>query len=115
MVGGRQVSGTGGAVAFLRGAARSRRGRAIVALPATARTGTVSRIVASLPGGTVVTASRADVDYVVTEHGVARLRGGSIEERAETLIAIAEPGFREGLWDAWRDLVRGRSASSSSG
>ncbi len=97
---GRQVSGTGGAIDFCRGAARSRRGRSIVALPSTAGGGAVSRIVASL-APSVATLTRTDVDYVITEHGVARLSGRTVEERAEALVAVAAPEHREELGNAW--------------
>ena len=90
-----QFTGIGGQVDFVRGAARSRDGKAIIALPSTAKKGTVSRIVAALAPGTAVTTMRADVDYVVTEHGVAHLRGMGLRERAEALIGIADPAFRE--------------------
>ena len=78
----RQISGIGGQADFVRGAARSRGGKAIIALPSTARKGTVSRIVPALAPGAAVTTMRADVDYVVTEHGVAHLRGQGLRERA---------------------------------
>jgi 4-hydroxybutyrate CoA-transferase len=94
LVSGRQISGTGGSVDFMRAAKSSRGGRSIVALTATARGGTVSRIV---PRAEVVTALRTDVDLVVTEYGVAELRDASNAERAERLIAIAAPQFREEL------------------
>jgi 4-hydroxybutyrate CoA-transferase len=97
MAGGRQISGTGGAVDFMRGARASSGGRSIVAMQATARDGTVSRIVAKVE---LVTALRTDVDLVVTEHGVARLRDAPLHERAEALIAIAAPQFRDELRDA---------------
>ena len=90
-----QFTGIGGQVDFVRGAARSRDGKAIIALPSTAKKGTVSRIVAALAPGTAVTTMRADVDYVVTEHGVAHLRGKGLRERAEALIGIADPAFGE--------------------
>src|SRR5665647_3723210 len=70
-------------------------GKAIIALPSTAKKGTVSRIVAALSPGTAVTTMRADVDYIVTEHGVAHLRGMGLRERAEALIEIANPAFRD--------------------
>lgn len=108
MVNGRQVSGPGGSVDFQRAAARSRGGRAIIALPSSARGGSISRIVPTLGAGTVATGLRTDIDYVVTEHGVARLRGHTVEERAEALIAIAAPRFRDTLRDGWRDVRRGR-------
>jgi 4-hydroxybutyrate CoA-transferase len=94
VAGGRQISGTGGAVDFMRGARASKRGRSMVAMPATARGGSVSRIV---PKVELVTALRTDVDLVVTEFGVARLRDAPLRERAEALIAIAAPQFRDEL------------------
>ena len=100
---GRQVSGVGGAPDFARGAMTSQGGQSIIALPATA--GPVSRIVARLAAPTVSLA-RHETDVIVTEHGVARLRGRSVEERAEALIAIAAPEHRGMLQDAWRDLKR---------
>ncbi|MCW5732237.1 MAG: 4-hydroxybutyrate CoA-transferase [Alphaproteobacteria bacterium] len=105
MLGGRQVSGTGGFADFVRGARLSRGGRSIVALPASAAGGRHSRIRARLDAGTVVTGSRSDTDLVVTEYGVAALRGLSLDQRAASLIAIAAPEFRAGLqaeWDAFR-------------
>jgi len=93
---GRQLSGTGGSVDFMRSARASRGGRSIIAMNATARGGTVSRIVAKVE---LVTALRTDVDMVVTEYGVARLDGRSVRERAEALIEIAAPGFRDALRD----------------
>jgi acyl-CoA hydrolase len=102
MVGGRQISGTGGAVDFMRAAAGSPGGRSIVAMTATAKGGALSRIVPALAEGTAVTAARTDVDCVVTEHGVAELRGRSVDARAEALIAIAAPAFRDDLAAAWK-------------
>ena len=86
-------SGTGGQADFVRAANRSRGGKAIIVLPSTARNGTVSRIVPTLTGGTHVTTSKNDVNYVVTEYGVAQLRGKSARRRAQELIAIAHPGL----------------------
>jgi 4-hydroxybutyrate CoA-transferase len=88
-----QFTGIGGQVDFVRGAARSRDGKAIIALPSTAKKGSVSRIVAAIAPGTAVTTMRADVDYVVTEHGIAHLRGMGLRERAEELLAVADPAF----------------------
>jgi 4-hydroxybutyrate CoA-transferase len=99
MTGGRQISGTGGSVDFMRAARVSKGGRSIVAMTATARNGTVSRIV---PGVEMVTALRTDVDLVVTEHGVARLRDAPLRRRAESLIEIAAPEFRDQLRRARR-------------
>ncbi len=90
-------SGIGGQVDFIRGAARSKGGRPIIALPSTARSGKVSRIVTALKPGAGVVTSRGDVHFVVTEHGVASLHGRSIPERARALIAIADPAFRPEL------------------
>ena len=95
---GRQIySGFGGQVDFIRGASRSRGGRPIIALPSTAKDGAVSRIVDVLAEGAGVVTSRGDVHYVVTEHGVADLRGRSLRERAAALIACAHPDFRDEL------------------
>jgi 4-hydroxybutyrate CoA-transferase len=108
IVGGRQISGTGGAVDFARGAALARGGRSIVALPATAAGGQVSRIVASLPRAAAATTLRTDVDAVVTEHGVAWLRAKSVEQRAEALLGVAAPDLRAGLAEEWAALHRTR-------
>lgn len=94
---GRFFSGIGGQVDFIRGAARSRGGRPIIALPATARSGTVSRIQAAFEEGTGVVTSRGDIHYVVTEYGVADLWGKNIRQRTEALIGIAHPDFRADL------------------
>jgi len=88
------VGGLGGQLDFIRGANASAGGRAIIALPATARNGTVSRIVPSL---TTVTCPRGDVDAIVTEFGIAELRGQSLDERRRRIIAIAAPQFRDQL------------------
>jgi 4-hydroxybutyrate CoA-transferase len=90
-------SGFGGQVDFIRGAARSKGGRPIIALPSSAKHGQTSRIVPCLKEGAGVVTSRADVHYVVTEHGVASLFGKNLRERAEALIGIADPQFRPGL------------------
>lgn len=96
-IGTRFYSGIGGQVDFIRGAARSRGGKPFIALPSTAKDGTVSRIVPQLKPGAGVVTSRGDVHYVVTEYGVASLHGRSIRERARALIGIAHPNFREEL------------------
>ncbi|MDQ7062898.1 MAG: acetyl-CoA hydrolase/transferase C-terminal domain-containing protein [candidate division KSB1 bacterium] len=90
-------SGIGGQVDFIRGAARSKDGKPIIALPSTARNDTISRIVPHLKEGAGVVTSRGDVHYVVTEYGVAYLHGKTIRERARALIDIAHPKFREEL------------------
>jgi len=90
-------SGFGGQVDFIRGARRSRGGKPIIALPSTAKEGTISRIVDVLPEGSGVVTTRADVQYVVTEWGVANLYGKSLRERALALIECAHPDFRDEL------------------
>ncbi|HET7685539.1 MAG TPA: acetyl-CoA hydrolase/transferase C-terminal domain-containing protein [Candidatus Limnocylindria bacterium] len=96
-IGTRFYSGVGGQMDFMRGAALSAEGRAIIALPSTAAGGTVSRISAVLAEGAGVVTSRAHVRTVVTEYGVAELFGRSIRERAAALIAIAHPDVRDQL------------------
>jgi acyl-CoA hydrolase len=98
-MGTRPYSGFGGQLDFMRGAGRSKGGKPIIALPSTAKHGTVSRIVPVLESGAGVVTTRSDVHYVVTEHGIAYLRGKTIRQRAEALIAIADPKFRDGLQD----------------
>jgi acetyl-CoA hydrolase len=95
-IGGNYYSGIGGQLDFFRGAARSKEGKAIVALPSTAKGG-ISRIVARLDDGAGVVTTRGDVHYVVTEYGVASLHGKSVRERARALVNIAHPEFREPL------------------
>ncbi len=90
-------SGIGGQVDFIRGAARSKGGKAIIALPSTAKGDSISRIVPHLKEGAGVVTSRGDVHYIVTEYGIAYLHGRSISERAKALIDIAHPNFREEL------------------
>jgi len=99
-LGYRFYSGIGGQVDFIRGAARSRGGKAIIAMPSTARNGEVSRIVPHLTEGAGVVTTRGDVHYVVTEYGVAYLHGKSIRERVLDLINIAHPKFRKELIQA---------------
>ena len=96
-IGHRFYSGVGGQVDFVRGAARSKGGKPIIALPSTAKGGTLSRIVPALKPGAGVVTSRHDVHYVVTEFGVAKLFGKSIRQRVQALIAIAHPDFRDEL------------------
>jgi 4-hydroxybutyrate CoA-transferase len=96
-IGERLYSGVGGQVDFIRGAALAEEGRAIIALPATARAGARSRIVATLAPGAGVVTTRAHVQTVVTEYGTAELHGRGIAERARALIAIAAPQFRDAL------------------
>ncbi|MBN2244172.1 MAG: acetyl-CoA hydrolase/transferase family protein [Acidobacteria bacterium] len=96
-------SGFGGQVDFVRGASMAREGKPIIALPSTARNGTVSRIVPYLKKGAGVVTSRADVHYVVTEYGAANLHGKNLRERFQALTAITHPDFREDLEKAARE------------
>ncbi len=98
-------SGTGGQVDFVRAANRSRGGKAFIVLPSTAREGSISRIVPTLAAGTHVTTGKNDVNYVVTEYGVAQLRGKSAHQRAEALIGIAHPDFRAELRQQARKIL----------
>jgi acyl-CoA hydrolase len=107
MLRGRQVSGTGGLLDFVRGARLSRGGRSILALPSTA--GGESRIVPRLDEAHVVSLPCADADIVVTEHGTAHLRDRSIDERAQALIRVADPAARDQLANAW-DALRAKGA-----
>ena len=93
-------SGTGGQTDFVRAANRSKGGKAFIVLPSTAKGDSISRIVPTLTPGTHVSTSKNDVNYVVTEHGVAQLRGKTAGQRARSLIAIADPKFRAELTDA---------------
>ena len=90
-------SGFGGQLDFIRGAGRSKNGKPIIALPSTAKNGTVSKIVPMLKPGAGVVTTRADVRYVATEFGIVNLHGKSVRQRAELLISIAHPKFRKEL------------------
>lgn len=96
-IGYRQYSSVGGQVDFVRGARLSKGGKSIIALPSTASGGKLSRISVHLEEGAGVTTSRFDVDYIVTEYGIASLRGKTIRQRANALIEIAHPQFRKEL------------------
>lgn len=98
-IGPRQFSGIGGQVDYIRGTALAVNGRSIIAMHSQAKG--VSKIVANLDDGAVVTTSRCDVDYVVTEYGVAHLKGHTLRDRAQALIAIAYPDFRPELAKAY--------------
>jgi len=99
-IGTRIYSGFGGQVDFIRGAAQSKGGRPIIALPSSAKNDTISKIVPTLQIGAGVVTTRADVHYVVTEYGVAYLHGKNLKERAKALIEIAHPNFRPQLEEA---------------
>jgi len=99
------VGAVGGQVDFVRGALAAPGGRSIIALPSTAKGGSVSRIVADL-AGRPVTSLRSDADLVVTEWGIAELRGRGLAERARRMIAIADPAFREELERAAHAVIR---------
>jgi 4-hydroxybutyrate CoA-transferase len=101
---GRLVSGIGGALDFIRGAQASPGGISIIALSATARAGSISRIVPQLGTRSAISIARADIDHVVTEFGSVSLRGLGIDERAEALIQIAAPTFRGALAQAWSGM-----------
>nr|MBN1228423.1 acetyl-CoA hydrolase/transferase family protein [Anaerolineae bacterium] len=103
-IGPKFYSGVGGQVDFVRGAARSKGGKPIIALPSTTKNDTISRIVWQLQPGAGVVTTRNDVHYVATEYGVADLYGKTIRERARQLIDIAHPNFREELEKKAREL-----------
>lgn len=92
-----QFSGVGGQVDFVRGATMSKGGRSVIAMPSTAKGGTVSRIVPVITEYSAVTTTRNDVNYIVTEYGIAQLKGKTMKERARALISIAHPNFRAAL------------------
>lgn len=96
-VGLNQYSAVGGQVDFVRGATMSKGGRSIIAMPSTAKKGLISRIVPLITEGSAVTTPRNDVNYVVTEYGIAQLKGKTLKERAKALIRIAHPKFRPHL------------------
>lgn len=98
-IGPKQISGVGGQVDFVRGASMAKNGRAIIAMPSTAAHGKISRIVPLLDKGAPVTTSRNDVDIIVTEYGIAYLKGKTLHERALSLIQIAHPKFRDDLME----------------
>ncbi len=97
-------SGTGGQSDFVRAANRSRGGKAFIVLPSTAKSDSISRVVPTLTPGTHVSTSKNDINYVVTEFGVAQLRGKSAGQRAGEMIAIAHPDFRQELTEAARRM-----------
>jgi acyl-CoA hydrolase/GNAT superfamily N-acetyltransferase len=109
-LGSKFFSGVGGQVDFNRGAAKAHRGKAVIAMPSTAKGGEVSRIVTRLSPGAGVVTTRAGVHYVVTEYGVAYLHGKSVQERALALISVAHPKFRAQLL---REAIEAKYLSAS--
>lgn len=107
-IGLKQFSGVGGQVDFVRGAAMGQGGKSIIAIPSTASRGRISRIVPFLDEGAAVTTSRNDAHYVVTEYGIANLRGKTLRERARALINIAHPDFRPGLIEEWEKRFKAK-------
>ena len=108
-IGYRQFSAVGGQVDLIRGAAMGKNGRAIIAMPSVAKKkdgSMVSKITPLLSEGQVVTTSRHDTDYVVTEYGIAKLKGKTVKDRARALINIAHPDFRDGLKDEFEKMFK---------
>ncbi len=103
-VNGRQISAPGGFGDFQRGARLSQGGRSIVLMAAASADGSVSNVIPCLPAASVITGTRADTDLVVTEHGVADLRHKDVDQKAQALIAVAAPQYRESLARDWREL-----------
>lgn len=104
----KQFSGVGGQVDYVRGASMAKDGKSIIAMPSTAAKGKVSRIVPFLEHGAAVTTSRNDVHYIVTEHGIADLKGKTLKERAKALINIASPDFREELKEEYEKRFKSK-------
>ena len=100
-IGLKQFSGIGGQIDFVRGASMAKDGKSIIAIPSTAARGKISRIVPLLDEGAAVTTSRCDVEYIVTEYGIANLKGKTLKERGRLLINIAHPNFRSQLIEEW--------------
>lgn len=96
-VGTKHMSGSGGQIDYVRGATQSKGGKSFIAFESTAKGGTISKIKSTLAEGAIVTTSKNDVDYIVTEYGIAHLRGESLSVRAKNLIAVAHPDFRDEL------------------
>lgn len=105
-VGPKQISGTGGQVDFIRGAGLSKGGKSMIVISSTAQGGERSKIVPRFAAGTVVTCGRCEPDYIITEYGIAHLKGKCVRQRAADLIKIAHPKFREELAAAWEDMFK---------
>ncbi|MCL1996440.1 MAG: 4-hydroxybutyrate--acetyl-CoA CoA transferase [Defluviitaleaceae bacterium] len=96
-IGTRHISGSGGQADYVRGAVQSKGGKSFIAFPSTSQKGSVSKIVSTLQPGSIVTTHKNEVDHVVTEYGIAKLRGHTLGQRTKALISIAHPKFREEL------------------
>lgn len=105
-MGGQQIAGIGGQLDFVRGAKRAKNGVSILALQASTAKGEVSRIVSRIPPDALVSVPRSDADFIVTEYGIADLRFASVQQRAERLIGIAAPQFRDELANDWDSACR---------
>ncbi len=105
-MGGQQIAGIGGQLDFVRGAKRAKNGLSILALQASTAKGEISRIVSRIPQDALVSVPRSDADFIVTEHGIADLRFASVQQRAERLIGIAAPKFRDELANEWDRMCR---------
>lgn len=105
-IGSEQFSGTGGQVDFIRGTSFSKNGRSIIVLPSTAGKGKISRIVATLDEGAAITTTRNEIDYIITEYGIAKLKGKTLKERGMELINIAHPDFREVLYKKYKNKFK---------
>ena len=96
-----QFTGVGGQVDYVRGATMAKDGKSIIAMPSTAAGGKISRVASFLDHGAAVTTSRNDVNYIVTEYGIAKLKGKSLKDRGRALINIAHPDFKQNLITEW--------------
>ncbi|MBU3114752.1 acetyl-CoA hydrolase/transferase family protein [Clostridium lacusfryxellense] len=103
-----QFSGTGGQVDFIRGASIAKDGKSIIAMPSTASKGKISRITLMLDEGAAITTLRNEVHYVVTEYGIAELKGKTLKGRARALINIAHPDFRPSLIEEWENRFKAK-------
>jgi len=100
-----QYSGIGGQQDFMRGAKMSKGGKGIITFYSTAKNDSISRIVPMMEAGTPITAARTDVDYLVTEYGIASLRGQTLKNRAKSIIKISHPKFKDGLEEAFENMI----------
>ncbi|PWM23099.1 MAG: acetyl-CoA hydrolase, partial [Oscillospiraceae bacterium] len=104
-LGTRQFSGSGGAGDFAVGASHAKEGKSIIAVHSTAKNGTISTLQPTLYPGSAVNITRNDTDYIVTEYGVAKMKGRCIQDRVEQLIAISHPDFRDELREKAKELM----------